>query len=104
MMQTLHVELPGEFRPACGNRSATRIGSARLRSPLVYLIPHRDAPRSQRYLLFSFPLIIANQHRAPTCTILIACSTMTYPTRFPVLSGTRNYAMVRGYSLCVGCL
>jgi DNA-binding SARP family transcriptional activator/predicted ATPase len=54
MVPTLQVQLLGDFRLTCRERPVTGIDSPRLQSLLAYLVLHRDAPQSRRYLSFLF--------------------------------------------------
>ncbi|MFQ5857371.1 MAG: AAA family ATPase, partial [Anaerolineae bacterium] len=53
-MLSLHIQLLGNFRLACGDTPVTNINTARRQSLLAYLVLHRDAPQSRQHLAFLF--------------------------------------------------
>ena len=53
-MKVLRVRLLGEFSLIYGDQPVMTVNTARLQSLLAYLILHRDAPQSRRYLAFLF--------------------------------------------------
>ena len=54
LMQTLHVQLLGDFSVDFGGAPAIPVNSARLQSLLAYLILRRDSPQPRRKISFLF--------------------------------------------------
>ncbi|MSP14802.1 MAG: hypothetical protein EXR62_17810 [Chloroflexi bacterium] len=54
MTPILQIQLLGDFHLVYGDLPLTRLHAARLQSLCAYLLLHRQAPQSRRYLVFSF--------------------------------------------------
>jgi DNA-binding SARP family transcriptional activator len=53
-MLELRIQLLGDFQLSYGEQPLTAVNTARLQALLAYLVLHRDAPQSRKYLAFLF--------------------------------------------------
>ena len=54
MVETLHIQLLGDFRLSTDDTALTTVNTPRLQSLLTYLLLHRDAAQARSHIAYQF--------------------------------------------------